>query len=115
MALEPLCEGEGVGGVALTTEVESLETLNQLEGAERVEAGANVAEDLDAHADGKGDGTKGIIELEAVVAVGGFVELGETRGVLAPVELAGIDNDTGDGGAVASDPLGGRVYDDVRA
>lgn len=33
--------------------------------------------------------------------------------MLAPVELAGVDNDTADGGTMATDPLGSRVDDDV--
>ena len=32
-----------------------------------------------------------------------------------PVELAGIDDDAAQGGAVAADELGGRVDNDVRA
>jgi hypothetical protein len=33
--------------------------------------------------------------------------------VLAPVELARVNDDTGNGGAVAADPLGSGVDDDV--
>lgn len=50
-----------------------------------------------------------------MVAVRGLVELRESGGVLAPVELARVDNDAANGGAVAADPLGGRVDDDVGA
>jgi hypothetical protein len=34
---------------------------------------------------------------------------------LAPVEVAAVDDDAADGGAVAADVLGGRVDDDVGA
>ena len=39
----------------------------------------------------------------------GFAQMGEaTRGV--PVEFTGIHNDTADGGAVAANKFGGRMY-----
>jgi hypothetical protein len=43
------------------------------------------------------------------------MELRETSGVLAPVELSRVDNDTSDGCSVATDPFGGRVDDDISA
>lgn len=113
--LEPLGEGEGVRGVALGTEREGLETEDQLLGAEGVEGGAEVAEELDTDADSERDGAEGLPELEAVVALRRLDELGEARGVGSPVELARVDDDTADGGAVAADPLGGRVDDNVGA
>ena len=39
----------------------------------------------------------------------------EAGGVLAPVEVAAVDNDAADGGAVAADPLGGAMDDDIGA
>lgn len=50
-----------------------------------------------------------------MVALGGLDELGEAGAVLAPVELARVDDDAADGCAVAADPLGGRVDDNVGA
>ena len=44
----------------------------------------------------------------------GIDEIGEAAGGL-PVELAAVDDDAADGGAVAADELGGRVDDDVGA
>lgn len=35
--------------------------------------------------------------------------------MLAPIELAGVDNDPADGGAVAADPFGDAVNNDVCA
>jgi hypothetical protein len=107
VVLEPLCERERVRGVALHTQAQGLEALDQLEGAEGVEAGAEVAQDLDTHADREGDGAKGFVELEPVVALRRFVELRETLRVLPPVELTGVDDNASDGGAVATNPLGG--------
>ena len=111
--LEPLGEGQGVLGVALGAEREGLDTEEELLGGEGVQAGTEVTEDLDADADDEGDGAEGLPELEAVVALSRLDHLGEALGVLAPVELAGVDDDTADGGAVAANPLGSRVDDDI--
>ncbi|KAB8760612.1 hypothetical protein FH972_026604 [Carpinus fangiana] len=113
--LEPLGQGDGVAGVALAAQAERLGAEQQLLGGEGVQGGAQVAQDLDAHADGKGDRAKGVPELEAVVALAGLDKLGEALAVGAPVELAAVDDDAADGGAVAANPLGGRVDDNVGA
>jgi len=111
--LEPAGKSKRIAHMALHTEGEGLETLDQLECTEGVEASSKVAEDLDTDADGEGDGAKGIEKLQTVVALSRLVELRETCGVLAPIELSGVDDDTGDGGTVAADPLCGRVDNDV--
>ena len=92
-----------------------LHPLEQLKGRKRIQGGTQIPQDLDADADGKGDGSKGVEEPQAVVAFGGIVELREALSVLAPVELASIDDDAGDGSPVTADPFGGRVHDDVGA
>ena len=57
-------------------------------------------------------GTEGIPEFESVVSWGRLHHLRESLAVLAPVELARINNYAGDCGAVASDPFCCRVdYD----
>jgi hypothetical protein len=46
----------------------------------------------------------------------GHVGFGEARELaVAPVEVAAVDDDAADGGAVAADMLGRRVDDDVGA
>jgi len=110
---EPARQRERVADVALDAERERLEALDQLEGAERVEAGAQVAQDLDAHPDRERDRPERVIEPEPVVALRRLRELREACRVSTPVELAGVDDDAGDGCAVAADPLGGRVDNDV--
>ncbi len=50
-----------------------------------------------------------------MVAVARLDHLREARGVGAPVEVAAVDDDAADGGAVAADPFGGGVHDDVGA
>lgn len=43
------------------------------------------------------------------------MELGESGGVLAPVEFPTVNDDTGNCRSVATNPLGSGVYDDVRS
>lgn len=112
---QPPRQSERVAGVSLGAQAERLQTQDQLLRRKGVEGGPEIAQDLDPYADGKRDGTKRLPELEAVVAFGGLGELREPRCVLAPVELAAVDDDTADGGAVATDPLGRAVHDNVRA
>lgn len=99
--------------MALSAEAQGLRSEKELLGGEGVEGGAHITENLDTGTDDEGDGAKGVPELEAVVAVGGLVHLGEAGSVLAPVELAGVDDDTTNGSAVAANPFGGGVDDDV--
>lgn len=113
--LQVLRERERVLGVALRAQRQGLGAEQQLLGGKGVEVRAEVADNLDAGADDEGDGAKRLPELEAVVPLGGLDELREARGVGAPVELAAVDDDAADGGAVAADPLGRRVHDDVGA
>lgn len=108
-------EGEGVLGVALGAQRERLDADEELLGGEGVEAGAEVAQDLDPRPDDEGDGAERLPELEPVVALGGLDHLREPRRVRAPVELAAVDDDAADGRAVAPDPLGRRVHHDVGA
>ena len=113
--LEPVGQSQRVLGVPLSAQRQRLQAEQQLLRTEGVETGAEVAQELDAHADGVGDRAEGLPKLEAVVALGRLDHLRELVAVLAPVELAAVDNDTGDGGAVAADPLGRGVHDDVGA
>lgn len=113
--LEVLSQSQGVLGVSLGAQTESLDTEEQLLGGKGVQGRSEIAQDLHAGTDDEGDVAKGLEELEAVVALRGLVELGEAGGMLAPVELARVDNDTADGGSVTANPLCGRVDDDISA
>lgn len=113
MLLEPLSKAKSIASMALTTERKGLETDEELEGTEGVEGRAEITKNLDAEADGEGNGAEGLVELESVVTLGGLVELREAVGVLAPVELARVDDYTGNGSAVAANPLGGGGNDDI--
>lgn len=50
-----------------------------------------------------------------MVALRGLDELREPAPILAPVELAAVDDDAGNGRAVSANPFGGAVDDDVGA
>ena len=50
-----------------------------------------------------------------MVALRGLVELRKARRVLAPVELARVNDYTGDGGAMTADPFGGGMDNNVSA
>lgn len=104
--LQILGHGQGVLGVTLGAQAQRLDTEDQLLGSKGVEGSADVTQLLDSGADDEGDGAKRLPELEAVVALGGLDELGESLAVRAPVKLARVDNDAADGGAVAADPFG---------
>lgn len=82
---------------------------------EGVEGRAEITENFDASTDDEGDVAKGLVELETVVTLRGLVELREASGVLTPVELARVYDDTSDGSTVTADPFGGRVDDDISA
>lgn len=115
VVLEPFGQVQSILRVAFGAETKRLNTEEELLGSEGVESGAQVTEDLDTGTNDEGDGAEGFPELEAVVTRRRFDELGEASSVLAPVELARIDDDAADGGAVTANPLGSRVDDDVSA
>lgn len=112
---EVVGQGQGVLGVPLGAQAERLEAEEELLRGEGAQAGAEVAQDLDARADDEGDGAEGVPEAEAVVTLGGLDHLREARRVRAPIEAAAVDDDAADGRAVPADPLGRRVHHDVGA
>jgi hypothetical protein len=113
MLLQPPSKAQCVADMALNPQRQSFKTLDELERTERVEARSQITENLNTDADGKRNRAESLPELEAVVSLRGLDELGESLGILSPVELSRVDDDTGDGGAVSTDPLCGRVDDNV--
>ena len=87
-----------------------LEPDQQLLGRRGAEGASRVAEDLELAADGEGAVREALPELGLRV-----VELGKSIGVTAPVKGATIDDDATYRGAVAANPFGGRVNDNVYA
>ena len=94
--------------VTLAAHCERLEADQQLLGRRGAECASRVAKDLELAAYGKGPVGKALPELRL-----GVVELGEPICVTAPVKGATVDDDAAYRGAVAADPFGGRVNDDV--
>ena len=74
----------------LRTQRERLETLEQEERAEGIERRAEVAKDLDADLHSERHRAKRLTELEAMIAFGGFCEVGEAAR-LGPVEFACVN------------------------
>jgi len=110
---QPSRQGKCVLGVTLSSQTEGLKTLNKLECSERVESTTQVTEDLNTNTDSEGDGSESIPESQAVISCRGLDHIRESLAVLAPVEVTGIDDDTTDGRAVAANPFGGGVNDDI--
>src|SRR5580698_9661398 len=100
MLFEVMGDGEGVLRVALEAQVKGLNSLQQEKCVEGRERGAGVAQALDARFEDEGERTEGIDVGEAMVGGVGFGEVLEAaRG--CPVELAGVDDNAADGGAMA--------------
>lgn len=112
MRLEPLGESLRVLHVALAPERQGLQALEEEPGVERAHARAQVAHGVHAQLGGEGFVPVRLPEPHAVVAVGGLREFGELAAG-APVEVASVDDDTAHARAVAADPFGAAVGDDV--
>ncbi len=116
---EPAGDFECVAGVFLLAEREGFQSLEELEGVEGAEGHAGVAQPLDAEFDDEGDVAESgevaedVPEFEAVVAGVGLGEFGELA--VAVVELAAVDHDAADRGAVTSDVFGGGGGEDIGA
>ena len=95
-----------------------LEPLQKLEGVERRDRRANVAQELDARAQRIGDRSERLRRLGPDRAVVGLVRLREQRealGVLLPREIAAVDDEAADRGAVSADVFRRGIDDDRRA
>lgn len=108
LLLQPIGNLRRVLRVTIAAHGERLEADQQLLGCRGAERASRIAKDLELAADGKGPVGEALPELCL-----GVVELGEPIWVTAPVKGATVDNDAAYRGAVAADPLGGRVNDDV--
>lgn len=111
--LEVLSERQCVLGVSFGAQAERLDTQEQLLSGKRVEASAEIAQNLNSSADDEGNVAKRLEKLEAMVALGWLVELREALCVGSPVKLAGVNNDTSNGSSMATNPLCRRMDDDI--
>ena len=114
MRLQELGHRQRVFRVPLHAQVQGLRALQQQEGVEGRQRGAGIAQALHARLDDEGQRPECLGVGDAVVGRIGIDEIGEAAGGF-PVELAAIDDDAANGGAVPANELGGRVDDDVRA
>ncbi len=114
MRLEPLGESLRVLDVAFAAEWQSLQSLEEKPGVERAHARPQVAHGVHAQLGGEGFVSVRLPESHAVVAIRGFGEFGELAAG-TPVKVAAIDDDATHARAVAADPFGAAVGDDVGA
>ena len=117
-ALEEVRDRDRVFVVLAKPQRQRLETLQKLEGVERRDRRAEVAQQLDARAQRIGDRSERLRSLRPDGAVIGFVRLreqGEALGVLLPREIAAIDDEAADRGAVSADVFRRGIDDDRRA
>ena len=117
VALQVFGGGQGVFAMAFHAQRQGFDALQGDPGIVGREAGAEVAQRAGAHAQDVGErrerGGQIVAPAQAVI---GRVRLVKQR-VLAggPVEVPGVDHDAADARAVAAEPFGERVDDDVRA
>jgi len=117
VVLEMLGDGEGVVAVAFHAEGKGFDSLQELPGVVRRDAGTEIAKRDGAHAEDVGEGGEHVGEVvapaETVVGAIGLVK----EGVFAagPVEAAGVDDDAAEAGSVTAEPFGEGVDDDIRA
>jgi len=110
--LEVLGHRQSVQAVAIHSHRQGLDALQKLQGIEGAQAGAEGAHDFATGPHGEAEIAEGLKEAHPVVALRRFRHAGEFS--IAPVELAGFHQHPADGGAMATEPFGGRVNDDVR-
>ena len=90
-------------------------TLDEHEGVERRHGGADVAQQRDTRLNDVGDRAERLDRLRpdrAVIARIGRVEHRKAVGMLFPIEIAAVDDDAADRGAVAADVFCRRVHGD---
>ena len=109
---QPLGHRHGVAAVRLHAEFERLDSLNEEERVERADAGSEIAQTLHARLNDVGQRPEHLGELHAVIS---RARLRDRRVLVGPCELAAIDDDAADGGAVPAQELGGRLDHDIGA
>ena len=115
MALEPAGNDQGVLAMALDPQRERLEALQEEERVERAEGRPQVPQALDPQLEDECQRTERAGVANPVIARIRIDEVGAEALRGGPVERPAIDHHSADRGAVAADPFGRRVDDDVRA
>ena len=114
VALQEVEHGVRIVHVPIHAYRQGLHSLQKLERVGRREARAEIAQTLCARAHDEGGRAELLVEDDAVIARIGFGQHRELAG-RAPVEMAGIDDGAADRNAMAAEPLGHGMHDDVGA
>jgi hypothetical protein len=101
--------------MSLRAQTQRLQSQQQLLRRKRIQRRTQITQNLNSYANGECDGSESFPEFEAVVSLGRLDELRESSGVFAPVEFSAVNHHAANGGAVAANPFGGAVYDDIGA
>lgn len=99
--------------MSFASQAQRLQTKDKLLSSEWVQRSTKVSENLDADTDSVCNRAKSLPELQAMIALGRLNELWESLSVFTPVEFAAVNNDTSNSCAVATDPLGSTVDDNI--
>ena len=93
---------------------QGLDALQDVEGVGRAHAGAEIAQALGARPHDEGRRAELLGEVDAVIAGIGLRQRRKLARRL-PVEAAAVDQHAADGDAMAAQPLGRRMHDDIGA
>ena len=99
--------------MSLSTQTQGFDPEQKLLRSKRIQSWSKVTEDLHPHTNGKGNGTKGFPEFQTMIAFRGLDELRETCRIFAPVELPTVNNNSRNCSAMAANPFGGTVYNNI--
>ena len=105
----------GVGALHAHAQRQRFQPLDVQETVERARRRADVAQQRHARLDDVGDGSHRLHRLgphRAVIGGVGLVQQREAVGVLLPVEIAAVDDDAADRGAMTADIFRRRVHHD---
>jgi hypothetical protein len=105
MRCEPFRQFQSILCVSLSAQAQGFDSEPELLSRERVKGRTEITKNLNTDTNGKCYGAKGFPEFQSVVTGRWLDELWETGGVLTPVELARVDNNTTNGCTMTSDPF----------
>ncbi len=113
MISQEASHGLGVRHMPVHPHAQGFQPLQEEERIERAERRSQIAQPFHPRLHDERKVAEGLVEADAVVALAWLQHLGE--GALVPRKAARIHDHPADAGAVAADPLGGRLHHDVRA
>src|SRR5882724_8912832 len=112
---ETFGDGHRVGAMGAHAQRQGLEPLNEEESVERAHRRSEVAQQGDPHLEDVGDRSERLYRLRpdgTVIARIRLVQERKAVSMLFPVEIAAVDDDAADRGAVTADIFRRRVHDD---